>query len=83
MLYKNQYSNFSKKEVNFQGGYYGKVEAEHFKMQGLLFMYECMSYESDFHLRSCKQKGICGNPGGSGEVCWLWLLLQNVSRLCI
>ncbi len=30
---QNQYNNFSKKEVNFQGGYYGKVEAEHFKMQ--------------------------------------------------
>ena len=47
------------------------------------YLYECMSYESDFHLRSCKQKGICGNPGGSGEVRWLRLLLQNVSRLCI
>lgn len=33
VLYKNQYVNFSKKELNFQGGYYGKVEAEHFKMQ--------------------------------------------------
>ena len=41
-MYKNQYVNFSKKELNFQGGYYGKVEAEHFKMQRLLFMYECM-----------------------------------------
>ena len=40
-MYKNQYVNFSKKELNFQGGYYGKVEAEHFKMQRLLFMSVC------------------------------------------
>ncbi len=49
----------------------------------LLFMYECMSYESDFHLRSCKQKKDMRKSRWIREVCWLWLLLQNVSRLCI